>query len=488
MEVKQKSLKINTLLNVVKTLMSLLFPLITFPYASRILLPEGLGKVNFAISIVSYFGIIATLGIENYGIREASKARDDKTKLSQFTKEIFTINMISTGIAYVLLFIAIFAVPKFSEYRVLLIVVSSTILFTTLGMSWLYTALEEFFYITVRSILFQIISMILLFTMVHTKDDYVKYAAISVISNVGSNVLNFIYSRKFVTIRTGQKLELKKHLKPIFILFAMAVTFQVYTVLDTSMLGFIKGDWAVGIYTTASKFNRMVLYLVQAFAPVIYPRLSYYSQQEDKTDFFNLVHKGLNFLLLIAMPCTVGLTVLTPQIISIMCGSEYTAAIWPMWILNPIIFILSTSSFIGVQVFMPLNKEKWSLYANISAAVTNLCLNSVLIPAFGVVGAAVASIVAEAVNLAIELCLVRKYIRLAPVFKNFIIYTLDSIVMGVAVFFAIKLVNIEWLQIIIGFAAGVIVYFVLLLAERNTMLKSVLNSVKNRFFTKENSK
>ena len=113
----QKSLKKNAFINVIKTFMSLVFPLITFPYASRILLPTGLGKVNFALSVISYFTLISSLGIENYGIREAAKLRDDKQKLSQFSKEIFLINIISTIIAYILLIIAILFVSKLFEYR-----------------------------------------------------------------------------------------------------------------------------------------------------------------------------------------------------------------------------------------------------------------------------------------------------------------------------------------------------------------------------------
>ena len=159
---KQKSLKLNAALNLTKTIIGLIFPLITFPYASRVLMPVSLGKVNFAQSIVSYFALIASLGITNYGIREASKVRDDKLKLSQFSKELLIINLISTAIAYILFFISIFVVPKFSEYRALLCVCSGSILFTTLGMDWLYTAIEDFMYITIRSIIFQFISLVLI--------------------------------------------------------------------------------------------------------------------------------------------------------------------------------------------------------------------------------------------------------------------------------------------------------------------------------------
>jgi len=150
------SLKKNAALNVFKTLLSLIFPLITFPYVARILLPEGIGKVNFAKAIIEYFVLISTLGIQIYAVREGAKVREDKYQLSKFSKEIFTINVVSTIVAYLLFFIALFYVPKFSEYRALLCIISATILFTTLGMEWLYSAVEDYEYITKRYIVFNI--------------------------------------------------------------------------------------------------------------------------------------------------------------------------------------------------------------------------------------------------------------------------------------------------------------------------------------------
>ena len=170
-----KSLKKNALLNMLRTVMGLLFPLITFPYASRVLQPAGLGKVNFANSIISYFSMIAALGISTYGVREAAKLRNDKMALTKFVKEILTINLISTLIAYLLLGFTLLFIPQIYEYRNLLIVCSTSILFVTVGMDWLYTALEEFSYITIRSVVFQFLSLILLFIFVRTKDDYLKY-------------------------------------------------------------------------------------------------------------------------------------------------------------------------------------------------------------------------------------------------------------------------------------------------------------------------
>lgn len=174
--ISQKSLKLNAFFNVIKTITSLIFPLITFPYASRILLAEGIGKVNFSFSIISYFSIIANLGIGTYGIREAAKIRENKILLSKFVYEVLIINLISTFIAYLLLMFSFFLIPKFHEYKPLLLISSSNLLLTTIGISWLYQAVEEYGYITIRTVIFQIVSIVLLFLFVKDKNDYIIYA------------------------------------------------------------------------------------------------------------------------------------------------------------------------------------------------------------------------------------------------------------------------------------------------------------------------
>lgn len=473
-EVIQKSLKKNAVLNVIKTLMGLIFPLITFPYASRILLPEGLGKVNFASSIVSYFAIISTLGIETYGIREAAKVRDDKIQLSQFTKEIFTINMISTVIAYILFIVAIIFVPKFIEYKILLIVTSSTILFTTIGINWLYSAVEDYGYITIRSIIFQFLSLILLFIFVKTKEDYIKYAAISVVSNVGSNILNFIHSRKYITLKTEIPMQFKKHLKPIFILFAMAVAVKIYTALDTTMLGFMKGDYEVGIYTAATKINKIVLSLVVAVTTVFMPRLSYYAKDEDKTKFNELVYQGFDILLLISVPCAIGLSLLSSSIISVFCGQNFDKAFLPMLIMNPIIVVIGISSYVGVNIFLSIGKEIYKLYSSIIGAVLNFCLNLILIPKFLSVGASISTLLAEITVTIVQIILLKNFFYLKPVLKSFGIYLINSLIMAIFVFLCVFFIRSDILKIIIGSVVGSLVYFVLLYIEKNSFLFRLL--------------
>lgn len=479
---KQQSLKVNALLNLIRTLMTIIFPLITFPYASRILLPSGIGKVNFATSIVSYFALIASLGISSYGIREGAKLRDDKTCLSKFAKEIFVINLASTIVAYLLLFISIIFIHKLNINKEIILVCSSTILFTTLGFEWLYTAVEDFTYITIRSICFQIISLVLLFSFVKTKDDVLKYAAISVISSVGSNIFNFIHSKKYICFRNiGIKFtNLRQHFKPVMILFIMAITSSIYTILDTSMLGFMTSNYQVGIYTAATKVNRIVLNLVVSVGTVLLPRLSYYYGNNNKEMFMKLAYRSVDLLMLLAIPAAIGLSVLGNEVIYVISGVDYMDAVPVMRVINPIIIIVGLSNFIGVQIFMPLKKEKWTLYSDIAGASINLIINFMLIPKFGALGAAIGSLCAETTVTVVQLFLVRRYLSGMILIKKIIKYLIMGTIMGVIVFLIKNSIDSYFFSLILSIIVGIIVYGVLLILTRNEWITLLYNDVREK--------
>lgn len=473
------SLKKNVALNVTKTLFSLIFPLITFPYTSRILLPDGIGKVNFARAVIEYFVLIATLGISVYGIREAAKMRDDKVRLSKITKELFIINIVSTLFAYILLAFAMLCVPKLSSYRALLCVISATILFTALGLDWLYTAVEDFEYITKRYIFFNALSLVLLFVFVKEQKDYLWYASISVFANVGSNILNFIHSRKYIDFSIVHQLEFKKHLKPVCVLFAMAIAIKVYTVLDTTMLGFLCNDWQVGIYTAAIKIDKIILSLVVAACAVLLPRLSYYSEN-DVEKFNKLAYKGLDILLMVSVPCCIGLFLLSYHIIMLLSGEHYIESVPVMRIMNPIILIIGMSNFIGMQLFMPLRKERYTLYSVVCGAVFNFILNLILIPRYQALGAAISTLCAEAVVTGVQLLLARSLIDLKKTFRIFVIYALNAIVMGILVFVVIRNIDSVLFGFIWGTVSGSLIYFILLVLEKNEIVFSTLKALKGR--------
>ena len=407
---EQKSLKKNAFYSVLKVFLSLVFPLITFPYASRILLPEGIGKVNFANSIVSYFIFIASLGIGGYATREASKLRDDKNALSKLFKEIITINIICCIVAYILFFGALYFIPKFSAYRNLLLVCGIKILFSVLGIEWIYTANEEFKYITLRTFFIQLFSLIYLFVFVHTKDDIIHYAVFGILTAVGSNLFNLILVGKFVDLKYKTKLEFKKHLKAILIFFGMTVVTSIYTMLDTTMLGFLSNDTEVGYYAASTKLGHMVLSMLTAITGVLLPRLTNYVQKNDESSFNQLVIKSANILIVLSIPMTFGLIILARPLVLLLSGTQYLQAVPSMQVISPILIIISFGSLAGVQILPAIGKEKISFYSYIAGAVTNIILNSLLIPKYGALGAAIGTVGAESIVTIIQIYFIKYYI------------------------------------------------------------------------------
>jgi len=476
----EKSLKKNAVLNVIKTVMGIIFPIITFPYASRILLPEGIGSVNFANSIVSYFALFASLGIGTYATREAAKIRDNLLELRKFIKEILLINLISTFIAYLLFFSALFSIPKLQEYKILLLISSLTIIFNTIGIGWFYSAIEEYAYITLRSIIFQIINIVFLFTFVKTKDDIYLYALMNVIASVGSNIFNLFHLRKFISLRGKTQLELKKHLKPIFVLFGLAAITSVYTLLDSTMLGFLAGDAQVGYYSAATKINKMVLMVVTAIGGVLFPRLSYYSEKEDKTEFFNLLIKGFSITLCIAIPCTLGLHLLSEPVTLLFSGKNYIPAVPVMKIMNPIIIIISISNFIGIQYFLPMGKEKITLRSVCIGAITNFSLNLILIPRYQALGAGIATLSAESCVTIYQVLCTRKEIKYRKMLHNLFDFVISGIVMSIFVIMITKLFTNLFVEITLSIIGGAIIYALILFLLRNKIVVSILDSVHKK--------
>lgn len=403
METKRPSLKSNIILNGILTASSFVFPLITFMYVSRIILPEGTGKVSLATSLITYFNIFAQLGIPTYGIRECAKVRDDKEKLTKVTHELLAINLIMSAIAYVLLAVGIAVVPKLQEEKLLYVITSSTILFTAIGMEWLYRGLEQYKYITIRSLIFKVIAVILMFLLIHEKEDYVIYGALSIFAASASNVMNLIHARKFIRFRFLGGYDLRRHLKYILIFFAMSCATTIYTNLDTVMLGFMKSDTDVGYYNAAVNIKVVLVGIVTSVGSVMLPRLSYYVMQKEKEAFRRLCAKAVNFVFALAASLVVYFIWFARQSILVLSGEAYLNAVPAMQIIMPTLLIVGITNVLGIQILIPLGKEKVVLKSEICGAVTDLVLNLIFIPMWGAAGAALGTLLAEIVVLIVQL-------------------------------------------------------------------------------------
>lgn len=399
---KQASIKKNFIMNAILTMSSFIFPFITFPYVSRILLPEGYGKVQFATSVISYFSMFAQLGIPTYGVRVCAQVREDKEELTRRAHELLFINLITNIISYTVLLVLLQTVPKFRAEKSLLVIVSATIFLTSIGMEWLYKALEQYTYITIRSVMFKFIALVAMFLLVHEKSDYVVYGGITIFASSASNILNLINAHKYIGFKPVGNYDWKRHLKPVAIFFAMACASTIYTNLDNVMLGFMATDADVGYYGAAVKIKTILVSIVTSLGAVVLPRASFYVENGDIDAFQRICKKALNFVILLATPLTVYFMIFAKYGILFLSGDAYEGAIAPMQVIMPTLLLIGITNIFGIQILVPTGREKIVLYSEIAGAIVDIIINVLLIPSMKSIGAAIGTLVAEFVVLIVQ--------------------------------------------------------------------------------------
>ncbi len=408
---KKQSIKLNFIMNIILTVSQVIFPLITFRYVAEILHPAGTGIVGFATSVVAYFALFSQLGIPTYGVRATAQVRDDKEELSRVVQELVIINLVMCVLVYLIFAFSLVAVPKFAENKALLIVTSTTIIFNAIGMEWLYKGLEQYSYITMRSIAFKFVAVILMFLVIKSENDTVMYAAISIFAGSASNILNLFHARKYITMRPVGKYKFGRHMKPIIIFFAMSCATTIYTNLDTVMLGFMKTDTDVGYYNAAVKIKSVLLGVVTSLGTVLLPRASYYVEQKLMKEFYSVARKAIHFVFLISFPMAVYFMIFAKEGIFFLSGDAYGGSIIPMQIIMPTLVLIGFTNIMGIQMLVPLGEEKVVLYSEIVGAVVDLALNAILIPTMASAGAAIGTLVAEVAVFLVQYVALRSSVR-----------------------------------------------------------------------------
>lgn len=406
-ETKIHSIQYNFLMNVILKLSSIIFPLITFPYVSRILEAAGNGKIAFASSAVNYFSLFAMLGIATHGVKVCAQCRDDKTELSRTVQELLILNAAATFAVYVIFLISIMTVPRFQQERILMLIMSASIFLNALGVEWFYQAVEQYRYITIRNLAFKILSVALMFWLVHDPSDYVIYGAITVVGTTGSYILNVVHLRHFVTLKPVGNYHFRRHLKPVLLFFALTVASSIYTNLDTVMLGFLAGNQMTGYYNAAVKIKSVLLSLVTALSGVMVPRMSYYIQSQRLDEFRNMARKAMHITLLMALPCTVYFILEAKAVILFLAGREYLPSVIPMQVIMPTILFIGISQVTGLQVLIPLDKGVYTTLSTVAGAIIDFILNCFLIPGYGAAGAALATLIAETAVAGIQLMVLK---------------------------------------------------------------------------------
>ena len=472
-----KSLKINYIFNLLNTITGLLFPLITFPYASRIMLADGIGQVNFFQSIIQYITLFTCLGIPMYAIRKIASVRDDVEERNKVAVEILLLHATLSLIGYVIVTTLAAFVSDIQVNIPLFLILSLTIFFTAIGCEWFYQGIEDFKYITIRGLIVKTIAVILLFVFVRTKEDILWYAGYLVFGILGGNIFNFIRLRRFISFckLPWKELHPLEHLKPALHIFVYNVIISIYLQLNTIMLGFLGTVTSVGLYVTSTKLLSITMAIPNSLGTVVLPRTSNLIAEGHNEELKSICQKSYDFILAITFPLVILLYMTSSYAIGFLGGNSFSGAVLSAKIISPIILLVGISGVLGYQILYPMGKVNIVIKSTFGGACVDLLLCILLIPIYGHNGAAIAYLTAEfTVTFAIML-MGKKYVPIKYFDKKYIDYVMASLIM-VCCLIMVNKINLSNIQmIVINFFVGGIVYITVLVLRKNPIVSLLKN-------------
>ncbi len=410
-------IKKNFLYSSILTTSNYIFPFLTYPYISRTLGVHNIGICNFVDSIINYFILFSMMGIGAIGIREIAKCKYNFEERNRIFSNLFILNTISTTLALIILIISIYTIPKLHTYKELLYVGALKLVCNYLLIDWLYRGLEEFKYVTTRTIVVKCLYVVSIFIFIHHESEYKIYYLISCLVITINSLINITHARKFVKLSFFQ-ISLKPYIHPFIILGIYGILTSMYTSFNVAYLGFVTNETEVGYYTTATKLYSILLALFTAFTGVLLPRMSSLVAENRIEDFKKLLGKSVNILFTFSIPTIIISTIMAPEIIEIIAGKGYEGAITPMRIVMPLMLIIGYEQILVIQTLMPLKKDKYILYNSICGAITGVCLNILLVSTFKSIGSAIVWVSSEIVVLLLSQYFVKKSIRTSfPIIK-----------------------------------------------------------------------
>ena len=476
----KQSLKKNTLLNTIKQLCSMLFPLISFSYTVRVLGVDNYGLVNFSASIVTYFILLAALGIQNYGVREGARIREDKEKISLFANQLFTVNFITSLFSFVLLCLLLLFWERLRENWQLVMIQSLVIPFAWLGCEWINIVYEDYTYLTIRYIGLQLLAIILLLLFVKEKEDYIIYAGVTTLAQAGAGLLNVFYIRKkYLHIRLlTSNICFKKHIKPLLVLFAVALSSYLYINSDITMIGLYRNEEEVGLYSAATKIYSMIKLLLNATIVASIPRISVYLGEGNKDKYNSLIHSLVSNVSLIVFPCGVGLFLIAEPTLLIASGSEYVSATQSLRILAIALLFAPFSYIYSSGVLVANKKENVFLYATVISATVNVLLNIIILPRIGFVGAAITTLLSEVLVFVITFTSARQFYSsgINSAWKLDAVIGCSGIIL--VYLFAKRAFSDPIILAIFTVFISIPLYAIILLARKNDFMLKILAKIK----------
>ncbi|MBR6188685.1 MAG: flippase [Prevotella sp.] len=418
--------KKNFLYSSILTTAGYIFPLITFPYVSRVLGVTNIGICNFVDSIINYFVLFSMLGIQNTGIREIARKRGDRTGLSKAFYSIIGLNIILVIIVATTLVVSIQVVPQFAEHKALMYIGLAKLLFASSMIDWFYRGLENFRYITIRNIVIRCFFVVAVFVFIREKDDYVIYFALAAITEGLNALVNCIHARKYLTF-VLKDIHPLKYLKSCLTLGSYSLLTSMYTSFNVVFLGFVTNTTEVGLYATATKLHKIIIGFLLAFTAVMLPRMSNLLAEGKTQEFREKISKSFSVLIYFSFPLIVISSVFASEIIDIISGSGYEKAAIPLTIIMPLVFIIGFEQILVVQILIALKKDRVILVNAIIGAIVGVMVNLLIVKSMGCVGSSLAWLLSEVSVMISAVMVAKRYFPLSSTTKKILVNILYSI-------------------------------------------------------------
>lgn len=394
----------NILFNASYYLLNVLFPLLTFPYVSRVLGVEGMGSANLVISTATYFSTLASLGIPIYGIREVAKSKDDKKKLNYVVSELLCLNFIGVVVCFILYVIVIQSIPIMKNNSYLYIIASINIILSFFQVDWLFQGLEKFKILAVRSFITKVLAIFLVYSLVTDSGDTSIYIITNVIALSLGNIFNLVTMLKLVKLEY-LNLNISKHIKPIIYFSATRLMSTVYTLLDSVILGILTSNYYVGLYSIAIRMIRVITTLISSVTTVFFAETSRLADN-DKEKYNGICNSLFSFLMLITIPTVIYTNIFAKELLELFAGQEFNEGVYTLKILSILIFISIVTNFIGVQILYSKGKEKNVLISLAIGAAVCIISNLLLVPTYHQNGSAVSAVLSELSILLVQIIFV----------------------------------------------------------------------------------
>jgi len=473
----KKSIKKNYVYNLFYQLLTLITPLITTPYISRVLGPDGVGTSSYTNSIMTYFMLVAVLGTADYGQREIAYRQDQKEESSRMFWEIFLLRSMTSFVS-LLMFLM---VTGFTEYRIIFMIQAINIAAVAFDVTWFFQGMEEFGKVVFRNTLVRILNVVIIFLFVKDHGDLPVYIASMALTTLIGHISVWFYLPQYLCRVSKKTIHPFRNLKGVIQLFVPQVAIQVSAVMDKTMLGMITGSTVEnGYYEQADRIEKICLTIVSSLGIVMIPRISYIYAQKDEEKLKYYLYRAYRFIWLMAIPMTVGVAMIADQFVPWFLGPGYEKAIILIRIFSVLLCIVGISSVTGVQYFIPTGKQKQFTQSVVAGMGINLVLNFLLIPRYFAMGAAIATVAGELTVTLLQLFMAK------DVFSIRKILGLGRKYFGAAVIMALVLHILKghvWNNIIgtvILVFIGSLTYFGCLILLKDEMMADSIRTLINR--------